>query len=85
MISHLYVVLGWEQVSADALSCALVSIINTEDIELNNVDENYAICSVKALPATGNILLEIINNRKITLFLSQVRDYVDNGWPENVP
>ena len=57
-ISH---VPGWEQVSADALSHAPSLECQCWRYNLNNVVEDYAMCSVKALSATEKRLLEIIN------------------------
>ena len=73
------------QISADALSSAPVSSLNTSDIQFIEEVEAFAGSTRDQLPATAQRLEEIIEAQRNDEVCTQVRGYCQEGWPAYMP
>ena len=73
------------QISADALSRALVSSPNTSDIQFIEEVEALASSIMDQLPATAQHLQEIIEAQRNYEVCMQVRENCQEGWPVYMP
>ena len=72
---------GSEQTSADCLSRAPLKTINSSDIELHSVVDDYVVGFIKSFPASDEKLKLIIQKQKEDSTLSKIRKYCEFGWP----
>jgi hypothetical protein len=82
---EMFYVQGKNQNTADALSRAPSSKPTKQDLILVEEVEEFKDAVIRNLPASDNRLQQIVESQEKDAVCTQVKEYVDQGWPPIMP